>query len=105
MTPEQLRNEARRFFAQCQSRIEGTGTEQYYDPETQTQAFETMTIPQLFEEARQEAYDLANYALMISLRIDMLQSRFEHDYRQQEAAADDKPNLIPVKPYRDSHGY
>ena len=79
MTPEQLAKEADRFFAQCRSRITGTGTEQYYDPETQTQSFETMSLQQLFEEARQEAYDLANYALMISLRVDMLQAVIDRE--------------------------
>lgn len=79
MTPEQLAKEADRFFTQCRSRIEGTGTDQYYDPETKTQSFETMSLQQLFEEARQEAYDLANYALMISLRVDKLQATIDSE--------------------------
>lgn len=88
MNTKALLDHAELFFNRCKERLEGTGAEQYYDPKTDTQKFETMEMEELFEYAREEAYDLANYALMIALRVGGMQNQLD-DAEVEENQLDD----------------
>lgn len=61
------------FCEECAKRISGVGAQQYYDAATGQQQFETMPLGELFEYAREELYDLANYAFMLLKRVDQLE--------------------------------
>ena len=59
----------------AQERILGVGAEQY--TEGDKQRFETMPLPELVEYCREEALDLINYGVMLTLRIETLADAVE----------------------------
>ena len=81
MTTDEFAKQADNFYAMCRDRITGVGALQYYDDRTKRQAFEDYPPERLFEMAREELYDLANYALMLSIRLHDMQERACHDRR------------------------
>lgn len=72
MKSEELADDVKRvaIIADAQARILGVGREQY--TEGDEQQFETMPLQDLIEYAREEALDLINYGVMLTLRIERL---------------------------------
>ena len=59
------------FIVQAVTRVKGTGDDQYSDGDVQK--FETKDVDDIFQDAQEELYDVVNYAIMLSLRLDQLQ--------------------------------
>jgi hypothetical protein len=57
---------------QAQSRILGVGNEQY--SEGDKQKFETMPLPKLAQYCEEEALDLVNYGVMLTIRVRRLEA-------------------------------
>lgn len=71
MTSEELADFVEGFIVQAVTRVKGTGDDQYSDGDVQK--FETKEIDDIFQDAQEELYDVVNYAIMLSLRLDQLQ--------------------------------
>lgn len=75
MTPEALADEVQRVVMEAQARVGpgSIGAEQYH-VDGQPQKFETMPLDGLAEYMYEEALDLINYGVMMSIRARRLQS-------------------------------
>lgn len=70
MTSEELAEETERIISCAQSRILGTGKNQYSTGGTQK--FEEMTPLDLLDEAQDEILDLINYSVMTYIRVERI---------------------------------
>jgi hypothetical protein len=70
MKSSELASEVQRVVIDAQSRILGIGAEQY--ERDGRQKFEDMPMDELIEYVREEALDLVNYGVMVTLRIERL---------------------------------
>lgn len=73
MTSDELAARIGAFVAACQSRVRGSGREQYES--NGVQRFESMTPLELVQWAREEAQDLSNYAVMADIRLQVLEEK------------------------------
>ena len=73
MSPEELSTEVDRFIRDARSRIVGVGADQYHT-EGEPQRFETLDLDHLFEYVREALLDLANYAVMLGIRVERLRA-------------------------------
>ncbi len=71
MTSDELADFVEGFIVQAVTRVKGTGDDQYSDGHVQK--FETKDVDDIFQDAQEELYDVVNYAIMLSLRLDQLQ--------------------------------
>lgn len=85
MTSDELADRVGNFIVEAVTRVTGTGHEQY-DKEG-TQNFEVMDLDQLFEWAREELYDIVNYSVMLSIRLDRLQGELATTIKEAANAA------------------
>jgi hypothetical protein len=70
MKSSELASEVQRVVTDAQSRILGIGADQY--ERDGRQKFEDMPMDELIEYVREEALDLVNYGVMVTLRIERL---------------------------------
>jgi uncharacterized protein (UPF0264 family) len=70
MKSDELAIEISRVVSDAQARVLGVGAEQY--ERDGQQKFEAMPMWELVEYAREEALDLVNYGVMLTLRIERL---------------------------------
>lgn len=71
MTSEELAEQVEAFIVAAVTRVRGTGDDQYSLGDRQY--FETRTMDEQFDELRDELYDVANYSVMLAIKIDRLQ--------------------------------
>jgi hypothetical protein len=81
MKSEELAAEVEDTIRFCQEGILGVGDEQYslVIDGRPMQKFETMTLAELLQYAREEARDLVNYGVMLDIRLRRLQQEVERD--------------------------
>lgn len=72
VSPEKLANRTESLIRHCVGRVgpESIGAEQYYDEQTDTQKFETMSVDELLQYYQEEAMDMINYGVMFYIRLD-----------------------------------
>lgn len=70
MTSEELAEAVAQVIADCGERIMTVGAEQY--SEEDSQRFERMKLTDLIEYVNEEALDLVNYGVMVSIRMQRL---------------------------------
>lgn len=73
MTPQELSDAVAEVVADAQARVgpDSIGARQYH-VEGQPQRFESMPFADLIEYVREEALDLVNYGVMLTIRIQRL---------------------------------
>jgi hypothetical protein len=80
MTSQELADEVARVVADAQSRILTVGADQYTEPDGQK--FESMPLANLVEYVREEALDLVNYGVMLSIRVERLKAAMAVAHRE-----------------------
>jgi hypothetical protein len=88
MNSQQLSDEVLTTVQKAQSRILGSGHEQYADDVNQSQKFEEYTLNRMFKEMEDEILDVINYGVMLNRKIKSLQARL--------ALVDDHKNDLPT---------
>ena len=108
MTPTQTGEEMRKFADACVERIAGIGADQYYNPETGLQLFETMSMGDLITYYNEELFDLATYAMMTKIRLDRIQrvlsadSALQHLLTLAKQASKGEPGVFEAVKLRSS---
>lgn len=70
MTSEDLAEAVAQVISDCGERIMGVGADQYSEDESQR--FERMRLTMLIDYVNEEALDLVNYGVMVSIRMQRL---------------------------------
>jgi predicted component of type VI protein secretion system len=71
---QQTAEASKAFIEEAMARIKGTGQQQYGMGDTQK--FEVMTLPELFQYAREELLDEVNYLMFLAVRLERLEASF-----------------------------
>jgi len=71
LTSEELAEHVEAFIVAAVTRVRGPGDDQYSNGDRQ--AFEGRTLDEQFDELRDELYDVANYAVMLNIKVERLQ--------------------------------
>lgn len=74
MTSEEFANEVQSIIESVRFRIEGVGAEQY-QTQSDVQRFESRSLQDILQDAREEIDDLIVYGAQLRIRLDALQER------------------------------